>query len=132
MEATGEPMPKPSAQPSSHDTPAQVRIRIAHGEHIAMGQGKADLLEAIQHTGSISAAARDMGMSYRKAWLLVDEMNQCFSSPVVVSTKGGLQGGGAQVTALGEEALARFRKIQSKAAQAIATEVQAFRAKLLG
>jgi molybdate transport system regulatory protein len=107
--------------------PAVIRIRIAHGEDIAMGQGKADLLEAIAKTGSISAAARHLGMSYRKAWLLVDEMNQCFKSPVVVSAKGGVQGGGAQVTALGEKALVQFRAIQVKAALAIADEVRAFR-----
>ena len=58
-----------------------IRIRIAVGENIAIGQGKADLLEAIGRTGSISAAARDLDMSYRKAWMLVDEMNQCFPSP---------------------------------------------------
>lgn len=111
---------------------ASIRIRIAFGEHIAIGQGKADLLEAIARTGSISAAARDLAMSYRKAWLLVDEMNQCFRSPVVVATKGGSQGGGAQVTPLGEEALARFRQLQAKAAAAIAVDVRAFRKRLLG
>lgn len=111
---------------------ASIRIRIAFGEHIAIGQGKADLLEAIGRTGSISAAARDLAMSYRKAWLLVDEMNQCFRSPVVVATKGGSQGGGAQVTPLGEEALARFRQLQAKAAAAIAVDVRAFRKRLLG
>lgn len=111
---------------------ASIRIRIAFGEHIAIGQGKADLLEAIGRTGSISAAARDLAMSYRKAWLLVDEMNQCFRSPVVVATKGGSQGGGAQVTPLGEEALARFRQLQAKAAAAIAVDVRAFQKRLLG
>lgn len=110
---------------------ASIRIRISYGEHIAIGQGKADLLEAIGHAGSISAAARALGMSYRKAWLLVDEMNQCFRSPVVVTAKGGSRGGGAQVTALGEEALARFRQLQAKAAAAIAAEVRAFRKRLL-
>ncbi|HEX4846353.1 MAG TPA: hypothetical protein VFV26_09050 [Geothrix sp.] len=111
--------------------PASIRIRIASGEDIAMGQGKADLLEAIGQTGSISAAARQLDMSYRKAWLMVDEMNQCFRSPVVLAAKGGSRGGGAQVTALGEEALARFRQIQAKASAAIAAEVRAFRKKLL-
>jgi len=125
MEVHGEAMPKP--QKTTLDAPAQIRIRIVHGPDIAMGQGKADLLDAIHRTGSISAAARDMDMSYRKAWLLVDEMNQCFSSPVVISAKGGVQGGGAQVTPLGEEALARFRKLQAQAAEAIAEEVKRFR-----
>ena len=118
-------MTKPHAGAPKSAT--HIRIRIELGEHIAMGQGKADLLEAIGRSGSIAAAARDLDMSYRKAWLLVDEMNQCFSSPVVISAKGGAQGGGAQVTPLGEEALARFRDIQAKAAKAIAEEVRDFR-----
>ncbi len=112
-------------------TAASIRIRIAFGEHIAIGQGKADLLEAIGRTGSISGAARELTMSYRKAWLLVDEMNQCFRLPVVIAAKGGARGGGAQVTALGEEVLARFRQIQAKASAAIASDVRTFRKKLL-
>ena len=108
-----------------------IRIRIARGEHIAMGQGKADLLEAVHRTGSISAAARKLGMSYRKAWMLLDEMNQCFREPVVRAAKGGAGGGGAQVTELGLAALARFREIQAKAARAIEAEVASFREFLL-
>jgi molybdate transport system regulatory protein len=111
---------------------ASIRIRIAFREHIAMGQGKADLLEAIQRTGSISAAARELAMSYRKAWTMVDEMNQCFPGPVVAAAKGGLRGGGAQVTALGLEALTRFRRIQAKAFKAIEQDVLEFRKNLLG
>jgi molybdate transport system regulatory protein len=111
---------------------ATIRIRIAYRENIAIGQGKADLLEAIHRTGSISGAARDLAMSYRKAWLLVDEMNQCFRSPVVLAAKGGLRGGGAQVTPLGLEALARFRQIQAKASAAIEADVRQFRKKLFG
>jgi molybdate transport system regulatory protein len=109
---------------------ATIRIRIAYGENIAIGQGKADLLEAIGRSGSISAAARELNMSYRKAWLLVDEMNQSFKSPVVVAAKGGPSGGGAQVTALGQEALTRFREIQAKASAAISADVKAFRKRL--
>ena len=108
-----------------------IRIRIAVGGNIAIGQGKADLLEAIGRTGSISAAARDLQMSYRKAWMLVDEMNQCFRTPVVLAAKGGLQGGGAQVTALGREALERFRRIQAKASTAIEKDARDFRKLLL-
>ncbi|MBP1772607.1 MAG: LysR family transcriptional regulator [Holophagaceae bacterium] len=110
---------------------ASIRIRISFRENIAIGQGKADLLEAIHKTGSISAAARELDMSYRKAWNLVDEMNQCFRSPVVVAAKGGTKGGGAQVTPLGVEALARFREIQAKASAAIEADVRAFRKRLL-
>ncbi len=109
-----------------------IRIRIAVGENIAIGQGKADLLEAIERSGSISAAARELNMSYRKAWMLMDEMNQCFRSPVVLATKGGPRGGGAQVTPLGRDALARFRRIQAKASAAIEKDVRDFRRLLLG
>lgn len=123
-------MTKPLNKLPPHTT--TIRIRIAHGENIAIGQGKADLLEAIGRTGSISAASRDLEMSYRKAWMLVDEMNQSFKSPVVVAVKGGPQGGGAQVTPLGQEALLRFREIQAKASEAIAMDVKAFRKRLLG
>ncbi|WP_243384428.1 winged helix-turn-helix domain-containing protein [Geothrix alkalitolerans] len=110
---------------------ASIRIRIAYGTDIAIGQGKADLLEAIGQTGSISAAARHLEMSYRKAWLLVDEMNQCFHAPVVAAAKGGHRGGGAVLTPTGREALTRFREIQAKAAEAIAADVRAFRKRLL-
>jgi molybdate transport system regulatory protein len=119
-------MPKPTPQS------ATIRIRIGVGENIAIGQGKADVLEAIDRTGSISAAARELAMSYRKAWMLVDEMNQCFRSPVVLAAKGGLRGGGAQVTPLGREALARFRHIQARASAAIEQDVRDFRKLLLG
>jgi molybdate transport system regulatory protein len=119
-------MPKPAPQA------ATIRIRIGVGENIAIGQGKADILEAIGRTGSISAAARALEMSYRKAWMLVDEMNQCFRFPVVLAAKGGLQGGGAKVTPLGQEALARFRQIQAKASSAIEKDVRDFRKLLIG
>lgn len=106
---------------------ASIRIRIICGDEIAMGQGKADLLEAIAATGSISAAGRHLKMSYRKAWLLVDEMNRCFATPVVEAVKGGAKGGGTQVTAMGHEALHQYRAIQALARNAIASELKAFR-----
>ena len=125
------PKPEPKPVPKATNQPATIRIRIGAGENIAIGQGKADLLEAIHHTGSISAAARNLGMSYRKAWLLMDEMNQCFRTPVVLASKGGPQGGGAEVTPMGLEALTRFREFQAKAFAAIAADVKIFRKRLL-
>jgi molybdate transport system regulatory protein len=110
-------------EPSSQAT---IRIRIICGEEIAMGLGKADLLEAIQETGSISAAARRQGLSYRKAWLMVDEMNRCFARPVVDAAKGGAKGGGTRVTADGLEALRQYRAIQARAQAAIAGELREF------
>lgn len=109
---------------------AQPRIRILLGSVIAMGPGKADLLEAIEREGSISAAARRMGMSYRRAWLLVDTMNHSFRLPLVETAAGGKGGGGAQVTAFGRDMLARYRAMETKAQQAIAGELEAFVAHL--
>ncbi len=107
------------------------RLRILLGSDIAIGPGKADLLEAIGRTGSISAAAREMKMSYRRAWLLVDTMNQCFKSPLVEAVKGGSGGGGAQITALGLDVLARYRAMELKAAASISAEMREF-SRLLG
>lgn len=103
-----------------------IRIGIPLGDRYAMGPGKADLLEAVQETGSIAAAARDLGMSYRRAWLLVDEMNHCFIGPLVVARLGGARGGGATVTELGQEALALYRNLQSQAWEAVRVPFQAF------
>jgi molybdate transport system regulatory protein len=107
-----------------------VRIRIPHGEEFAIGPGKADLLEAIQRTGSISAAARELQMSYRRAWLLVDSMNRCFRRPLVDTATGGKAGGGAFVTGLGMQALQLFREMQAKASDAIHADLDKL-AKLL-
>jgi molybdate transport system regulatory protein len=89
-----------------------VRIAIPLGDVYAMGPGKADLLEAIHQAGSISAAGRNLGMSYRRAWLLVDEMNRSFETHLVEARLGGSGGGGARVTELGHEVLKRYRAIQ--------------------
>ncbi|WP_343654266.1 LysR family transcriptional regulator [Herbaspirillum sp.] len=105
-----------------------LRVRVMLGQTIAFGPGKADLLQAIAQTGSISGAAREMDMSYRRAWLLVEEMNRCFASPLVATATGGARGGGAAVTELGEEVLARYRRMQKKAAASIAGELRQLQA----
>lgn len=102
------------------------QIRIMFRKAIAMGPGKADLLQAIGETGSISAAARRMKMSYRRAWLLVDTMNQCFDGPLVETATGGNHGGGARITELGQEVLQRYREMDSKASAAVSKEIVAF------
>jgi len=102
------------------------QIRIMFRKAIAMGPGKADLLRAIEDSGSISAAARDLGMSYRRAWLLVDTMNQCFRSPLVETLTGGQKGGGAHVTNLGREVLERYVAMEAKAAASVRTDLAAF------
>jgi molybdate transport system regulatory protein len=103
-----------------------VRIGIPLGDSYAMGPGKADLLDAIHATGSISAAGRKLGMSYRRAWLLVDEMNRCFLTPVVEARLGGTGGGGARVTELGHEALRRYRELQDQAWVAVRKSIHEF------
>ena len=102
------------------------QIRILFRKAIAMGPGKAELLQAIERTGSISAAAREMDMSYRRAWLLVDTMNQSFKQVLVSTETGGQRGGGARVTEFGHEVLARYLAMESKAANAVAGEMAEF------
>jgi len=94
------------------------RIRLMQGDEIALGPGKADLLKAIREHGSISAAARHMGMSYRRAWLLVDTMNRCFLEPLVLSAAGGSRGGGASLTPHGEEVLACYEAMLADVSRA--------------
>jgi molybdate transport system regulatory protein len=102
------------------------QIRILFRKAIAMGPGKADLLRAIDETGSISAAARKMEMSYRRAWLLVDTMNQAFKSPVVITLTGGKAGGGAAVTKFGKEVLQRYSEMEKIASASVAKEIRQF------
>jgi len=97
---------------------------------VAIGPGKADLLEAIGRTGSISAAGREMGMSYRRAWLLVEAINASFKRPLVQTATGGQSGGGASLTPLGEKALALYRTLELKADQGVALELAGLEALL--
>ena len=89
----------------------KIKIQLYLGVEIAFGPGKADLLEVIAREGSIAAAARALGMSYRRAWLLVDTMNRCFARPLVESTPGRARGGATRVTATGQRVLAAYRQI---------------------
>ena len=104
----------------------QPRLRILIGAATALGPGKVDLLEAIAETGSISAAARTMGMSYRRAWLLVDTMNRCFHGNLVTKATGGRGGGGTKVTPMGLDVLRRYRDMEAKAEASVRDEVAAF------
>lgn len=103
----------------------QFRLRLHRGDDIAVGPGKIDLLEKIETTGSITAAARSLGMSYRRAWLLVDTMNRCFRTPLVEAEAGGRRGGGARLTRLGTEVTRRYRRIERSAARAAAADIRA-------
>jgi molybdate transport system regulatory protein len=93
----------------------RVRISIVFESGARIGPGKARLLESIRDTGSISAAARDMGMSYKRAWLLLDSINQAFVEPVVTAATGGSGGGGAILTPFGAEVLERYRRVHDQA-----------------
>ena len=103
----------------------RIRIHIHFEGGHSLGRGKAKLLEAVAEHGSISAAARSMGMAYRHAWEMIDDMNQCFGEPVLATTTGGRSGGGASLTPLGEELVRRFRAMESATARAIARDLAA-------
>jgi molybdate transport system regulatory protein len=108
----------------------QPKIRILIGAVVAIGPGKANLLEAIGRTGSISAAGREMEMSYRRAWLLVEAINSDFAKPLVSTATGGKRGGGAELTAFGADVLRRYRAMEASAGRAVAGDLTRF-AKLL-
>ena len=108
----------------------KIRIRLYCGDEIAMGPGKADLLDAIAREGSISAAGRALGMSYRRTWLLVDAMNRCWAEPLV-ATSPGKATAGARVTPLGEDVLRRYRAMQQAVADSGAAEWRGLEALLL-
>lgn len=101
------------------------RFRITTGDLIALGPGKVDLLESIGREGSISQAARERHLSYRRAWNMVDTMNQCFKQALVVSITGGKGGGGAQLTATGGKVIDLYREMEKKADTATRTEGKA-------
>lgn len=103
-------------------------LRVVFDENFYIGPGRADLLDGIARTGSISAAGKAMGMSYKRAWSLVHDLNQGFGAPLVETSRGGSGQGGASLTDAGQEVLARYRAMQDKAAQAIADELAAIRA----
>lgn len=109
---------------------ASLRLRIVFPDERQIGPGKADLLEAIARTGSISSAARDLGMSYRRAWLLVDELGKLFKRPILTTAAGGAHGGGAELTDFGRALIAAYRRIEDRAAEAVRAELIAFESDL--
>lgn len=108
----------------------RLRLRIVFGEDVMLGPGKADLLEGIRETGSIAAAGRRMGMSYKRAWSLVETMNTAFQMPLVISSRGGAKGGGATLTETGETVLMHYRKLQEITAEAGAARISALQSLL--
>ncbi len=108
----------------------RLTLRIDFDADRAIGPGKIRLLELIDAKGSISAAGREMAMSYRRAWLLVDNLNRCFRYPVVSAQTGGAKGGGAALTALGRDVIRHYRAIEQNATKAGADHVGALAAAL--
>jgi molybdate transport system regulatory protein len=96
----------------------RLTVRVDFGSDRALGPGKIRLLEEIDRTGSISEAGRSLKMSYRRAWLLVDDMNSCFHEPVVATKPGGAHGGGAELTTFGRELIEKYRSIEDQATAA--------------
>src|SRR3979411_1270937 len=110
----------------------RLTLRVDFGPDRAIGPGKVLLLEAIRDTGSISQAGRTLGMSYRRAWLLVDDMNNCFRDAVIEAQPGGAHGGGATLTPFGQTLVERYRAIEAEAMAATRKHLQDIEAALKG
>lgn len=102
----------------------RLRMRVTVDDAIAIGPGKIALLEALDETRSITAAAKTLGMSYRRAWMLIDELNRSLKQPAVISAAGGSQGGGSELSASGRQLLALYRSIEAQAQAACKPEIQ--------
>lgn len=105
------------------DAVATFRLRVRVADAIAVGPGKIDLLEAIDATGSLTTAARAIGMSYRRAWMLLDELNRSMREMAVETAAGGRSGGGSVLTRSGRELVELYRRIERTAQQANATDL---------
>jgi len=116
---------------SDMETP-RLTLRVDFGSGHALGPGKISLLEAIDKTGSISQAGRALGMSYRRAWLLVDDMNNCFRDAVISAQPGGAHGGGATLTPFGQHLIERYRAIETDAMDATRKHLNDLEAALKG
>ncbi|MGE0313629.1 MAG: winged helix-turn-helix domain-containing protein [Lautropia sp.] len=106
------------------DNRIQFRLRLMHGDTIALGPGKVAVLEAIVETGSINAAAKRLGMSYRRTWQLVDAMNRAFRKPLVRTAIGGSHGGGTVVTEAGQRVIELYRRVEMNAKRASSDELR--------
>ena len=111
---------------------ARLTLRVDLGDDRAVGPGKIRLLEAIRDTGSITKAGIALGMSYRRAWLLVDDMNNCFREPVVAAQAGGTHGGGAALTPFGTRLIEQYRSIEAEAHTATAQRLHELEAACKG
>jgi molybdate transport system regulatory protein len=123
--AKSKPAPaKKSAKKSAKTRPeVRFRMRIRNADAVALGPGKVDLLEAVREYGSISAAARSLDMSYRRAWLLIDELNRSLKSPATHSEQGGQSGGGCTLTPVGETIIRLYRDVEEEAQRSCAKQI---------
>jgi len=121
--ATRAPSAVTTATAGGRAPQVRLRLRVVVDEVVAIGPGKVALLEAVAEHGSISAAARSLEMSYRRAWLLLDELNRALRSPAIVTAHGGERGGGARLTATGESVIALYRRIEARALAAGAPQI---------
>lgn len=108
----------------------RLKLRLEYAAPLVLGPGKAELLERIDRLGSIAAAGREMGMSYKRAWSLIESMNAAFAQPVVTRSRGGSGGGGASLTPSGREVVARFRSLERRLATQGAADLAALGALL--
>ena len=105
-----------------HPDKLGLHLRVVLPGGVVIGPGRADLLQAVREHGSISAAGRAIGMSYKRAWELIEAVNACFQAPLIEASAGGRAGGGTRLTAAGEAVLASYRRIETAAAGATAEE----------
>ena len=120
----------PAAESGEIAPTAYLTIRVDFGPFGSLGPGKIALMELISKHGSMAAAGKEMGMSYRRAWLLVDEINQMFREPLVEKHMGGSGGGGARLTKLGRDIVGRYRAIEGAAATATAADLRGLKGSL--
>ncbi len=113
-------MPRKRAEPTEAHPRRAITLRLTLSDRVALGPGKAALMELIRATGSIAGAGRQMGMSYQRAHDLVSALNADFLSPLVETMAGGLRGGGARLSPLGEQVLAAYREVERQAEAATA------------
>ena len=116
--------PKQKNEPAQAAPQLRFRMRVANSEAIAIGPGKIELLQSVQQHQSISAAAKALGMSYRRAWLLIDEMNRTLKQPVVATETGGANGGGTVVTEFGQRLISLYQSIEARAYEACRADIR--------
>jgi molybdate transport system regulatory protein len=114
---------KTTSRPAKTRPEVRFRMRIRSGDAVALGPGKVELLEAVREHGSISAAARSLGMSYRRAWLLIDELNRSLKAPATHSEQGGQSGGGCTLTPVGETIIRLYRDVEVEAQRSCARQI---------